>query len=88
MKLKRTLSLVAASLALSALAIGGVASCKQGEGQRCQTQADCEEGLQCNEGEGVCRERPMGAIDALPPEFDPLIDAPIDAPIDSSIDGM
>ena len=87
MRIKRTVSLVVASLALSALAVGGLASCRQGEGQRCQVQADCEEGLQCNEGEGLCRAQPMGELDALPPPDAPL-DAPVDSAIDSSIDSM
>lgn len=89
MRIKRTVSLVIASLALSALAIGGIASCKQGEGKRCQVQADCEEGLQCNQAEGKCLARPMGDIDApTDAPTDAPDDAPIDAPIDSAIDAM
>ena len=81
--MRRRAAIGLASVALSLLAIGGVASCKQGEGERCQVQADCEEGLQCNEGEGVCRSVSTGDIDALLP-----IDAPADAAIDAAIDSM
>jgi hypothetical protein len=74
---KRSVS-IAASLGLLLLALGGIASCKQGEGERCQLQSDCEEGLTCNLGEGVCRRNVEGALDAqLPP------DAPADAAVDA-----
>jgi hypothetical protein len=55
--------------------LGGMVSCKQGEGERCQVQADCDEGFDCNEAEGICRAFKAGDLDALPPP-----DAPIDAP--------
>ena len=83
MKLKRTLSLVAASLALIALALGGVASCEQGEGARCQGDDDCAEGLTCNQGEGVCR---SDSSDNQPADAELPPDAPPDAPIDARID--
>ena len=84
--MKRLASIAVASLALSLLALGAVASCMQGEGERCQIQSDCEEGLVCNVGEGVCRkEAAAGSIDALPPP-----DAPPDAPTrpDAPLDAM
>ncbi|HSK03795.1 MAG TPA: hypothetical protein VK932_21225 [Kofleriaceae bacterium] len=87
--MKRTVSIVLASLALASLTLGGIASCKQGEGERCQVQEDCEEGLTCNIGEGLCREVGGGDIPApLPPDA-PLDtppdgpDAPLDAPPDA-----
>lgn len=78
--MKRAVTIAAAVLALSSLVLGGVASCKQGEGERCQVTSDCAEGLTCNEGEGVCREFAQGDIDAQPP---PQIDAGLDAPPDA-----
>jgi hypothetical protein len=35
--------------------LGAMASCKQGEGERCQVEADCESGLQCNAATGTCQ---------------------------------
>jgi hypothetical protein len=81
--MKRPISLAAALLGAALLLIGTVASCKQGEGQRCQVQSDCEDGLQCNVGEGVCRAVLSGDVDALPPPDAPpnsSIDGPVDAP--------
>jgi hypothetical protein len=75
---KRPVSFIIASLAMSLLVLGVVGSCKQGEGERCQVQDDCEEGLQCNVGEGVCRAMSSGDIDAeLPPDI--LLDDASDA---------
>jgi len=76
----RPLWLAAALLAVALPMVGAVASCKQGEGQRCQVQSDCEDGLQCNVGEGVCRTVITGDVDALPPPDAPPADAAIDAP--------
>jgi len=83
--LRRPLSLAGALSAAALLLALGVASCKQGEGQRCQVQSDCEAGLQCNVGEGVCRSASSNTadIDAEPPP-----DAPTDAPTDAAIDAM
>jgi len=74
--MKRSITIVVASLALGLAALGGFASCKQGEGERCQVQDDCEDGYQCNVGEGVCRSISSNTadIDAQPPP-----DAPPDA---------
>ena len=65
--MKRSISIAVASLALLLLVIGGIASCKQGEGERCQVTTDCEEPLTCSVGEGVCRESATTDIDAEPP---------------------
>jgi hypothetical protein len=74
----RKLSAAIAALGL-AVAAGGIAACfKQRQGERCQVESDCEEGLTCNKGKdpSVCDDEQSGmAIDAeLPP------DAPPDAP--------
>ena len=46
-------------LLLSGLAFAG---CKQGEGETCQVDSDCEEGLVCVPGISVCQE-PGGTAD-------------------------
>ncbi|MDQ3368438.1 MAG: hypothetical protein M3680_23680 [Myxococcota bacterium] len=53
-----------------------VAGCKQKEGERCQVEADCEEGLVCAQATQTCATSAGGDIDALPP---------IDAPADSAV---
>jgi hypothetical protein len=78
---KRSISIAIASLALLLLVVGGVASCKQGEGERCQVTADCEEPLTCSAGEGVCVLSATSDIDAMPP-------IPIDAMPDAMPDVM
>jgi hypothetical protein len=63
----------------SAATIGAivlVSSCKQGEGDRCQVDADCEAPLVCN-GEKYCSSTAMVGFDA---------EVPIDAPADAMID--
>ena len=54
------------------------AGCKQKQGERCQVESDCEDGLVCNKGKDppVCDDAQGGtAIDAMLP-----IDAAPDAP--------
>jgi len=82
---KRTVRFIVASFALAALAALGIASCKQGEGERCQVDADCAADLTCNTGEGVCRSSNSDnqVIDASP-----LPDASPDAPVIDAIDAM
>jgi hypothetical protein len=82
--MKRSITVIVASLALASLALGGIASCSQGEGERCQVDDDCAAGLRCNLGEGVCRSNASDDDDipVVPPP-----DAPIDAPTDAPIDG-
>ncbi|HWU89894.1 MAG TPA: hypothetical protein VN253_21680 [Kofleriaceae bacterium] len=53
--MKKPTAIAIASLGLTLLGLGAIASCKQGEGERCQVQADCEDGLTCNEAEKICR---------------------------------
>ena len=72
-----------AILIFVAASFGVVASCKQGEGERCQLQSDCQSGLTCNVAQHVCVSSGSGSdIDALPPEAGP-IDAPTDTPSDA-----
>jgi hypothetical protein len=59
--------------------------CKQGEGDRCQVNEDCEDGLTCNQATNPPRcQRSEGnnPIDAALP-ID-AIDAAIDAPLDDA----
>ena len=46
-------------------------ACKQGEGERCQIPADCEEGLVCA-GDGFCRSE-IPSADAAPEPDDRII---------------
>jgi hypothetical protein len=80
-------------LAASALVLGTgiwMFACKQGEGDRCQVNADCASGLVCNQATQSCAKTSGGGIDATvpnPPMPDAApIDSSIDSPIDSSID--
>ncbi len=62
------------SLVVVAAAALGVAGCKQGEGEQCQVNADCADGLICRENGKVC------ATGADTPVLDAGPDAPwIDA---------
>ncbi|MDX2090169.1 MAG: hypothetical protein SFX73_20085 [Kofleriaceae bacterium] len=70
------------------------AACKQQEGERCQINDDCEDGLVCNKATQECAIRTSGDIDATIPidapdaatTDDASIDGPIDAPIDAMLD--
>jgi hypothetical protein len=72
------LLVVAGLVALGMLAV----SCEQNLGERCQSSADCEDGLICNVATGTCAMMSAGGIDATVP------DAPADSPIDAPIDAM
>lgn len=61
-----------------ALALGAGA-CKQGRGERCQVQSDCESPLVCNQATQTCQDGTGTGIDASVP-----IDAPVDAPPDAT----
>jgi hypothetical protein len=66
-----------AALSLSLLVIG-IASCKQGEGERCQVAADCQDGFICNQATQTCAKTTGGGIDATVPDGPPItIDAPV-----------
>ena len=60
----------------------GIASCKQGKGERCQIQDDCNRPLICNQATNTCVETAGGQIDATVPKMDAGVDAPHDAPRD------
>ena len=77
--MKKSLAIVIASLGLAGLTLGGLAACKQGEGERCQVMEDCEDGLICNMAEQICSKTNTGMVDAPPPP-DAAIDAPPDSP--------
>lgn len=70
----RRFSSVLAGLGFAALVLAG---CKQGEGERCQVDDDCESPLVCNTSTDTCQTSPGG----------PTVDAAIDAPLDAEIDG-
>jgi len=61
---------------VAALAATG---CKQGKGERCQVNADCQSGLVCSAATGTCSSGAMSGIDAtVPPQQDGGVDAPRD----------
>ncbi len=70
-------------------------ACKQGEGEYCQVNSDCKDGLVCKNQTMTCGPDVAGGDagsepDARPPDAQPidasLIDAPIDAePIDADL---
>lgn len=78
-----SLRLLLAAASFAALA-AVAAACKQQEGDRCQTDQDCDTGLVCNQATATCATENMNVgIDATTPDFldaelDP--DAPLDAP--------
>jgi hypothetical protein len=51
-----------------------LAACKQGQGDRCQVNDDCEAGLVCNKAKNTCQSDDGGDADAG------IIDAAVDAP--------
>ena len=67
-------------LLLGLLCAGVIAACKQTDGERCQIDRDCADGLVCNQGTNPpsCQaQRGNEQIDASVPDADP--DAPTDA---------
>ena len=67
------------------LAFGLVASCKQGEGERCQVNEDCESPLVCAQATQTCADNNTSSgIDATPPvDGPPVPDGPPDAMLDA-----
>jgi hypothetical protein len=55
-----------------------LAACKSGEGERCQVNVDCANGLVCNKAKNTCQTTTGGDLDADVPEMPPA-DAAIDA---------
>ena len=61
---------------------GAFVACKQGKGDRCQVNADCQDGLLCSSATGMCvGSGAMNEIDASVPDA-PKVDAMRDAPAD------
>ncbi|HTJ41402.1 MAG TPA: hypothetical protein VL463_04875 [Kofleriaceae bacterium] len=82
--MRRRLAYVLVPLALLGVSAGLIAGCKQKEGERCETNDDCDTGLVCNEGNGVCQPANATGPDAqfTPDATGPTIDAqPIDAKV-------
>lgn len=69
-----------------------VAACKQGKGERCQVEADCDDGLTCDHSKMVCEDRATSGIDATVPPDAPtdayVPDSPVDARPDAPPDTM
>ncbi len=73
----------------SALLAVSLASCKQGEGEVCQIDDDCESGLECNAGTMRCQSPGADRADASPqadagPPDAGTPDAGFDAGVDAS----
>jgi hypothetical protein len=78
--------IVVAGFAIAALAAGFVA-CKQGKGDRCQVNADCQDGLLCSSATGTCvGSGATNEIDATVPPMDGRLDAAPDARPDAPRD--
>jgi hypothetical protein len=58
-----------------------IAGCKQGKGDRCQIEADCQAGLVCSKS-GKCDTSTGGGLDASVPDGPKVDAAPADAPHD------
>ena len=56
-----------------------VAACKEGQGDRCQVNDDCEDGLVCNKAKNTCQSTEGGDEDAQTIDMVPA-DAPPDTP--------
>ena len=63
----------------SLLLAGWLASCKQGEGEVCQIDDDCETGLECNAGTMRCQSPGADRADASPRADAGAPDAGVDA---------
>lgn len=59
-----------------------LASCKQGQGERCQVDEDCANGLVCNMAKNTCQSTTGGDLDASVIDMAPVPvqDAAVDAP--------
>lgn len=77
---------LASAAALVALfALGGGAACKQGEGEVCQIDDDCEDGLECNAGTMRCQQPGADLVDAAP-QADAMDDEADAAIADAAVD--
>jgi hypothetical protein len=83
---------LAVALTLGVIAASG-AACKQGEGEVCQINADCQDGLTCNAGTQRCQAAGTSTtpdagrrIDAGTADAAPADAAPADAATDAAVD--
>ncbi len=78
-----------ASFALAAACFTTVAlsACDQGEGQRCQRNSDCQDGLVCPALTSVCQRSNIGNDAVISPDANidggPTDDATVDATVDA-----
>ena len=64
-------------IAIAVLSVAAV-GCKQGQGERCQVDADCADGLSCSQAEPkTCGGDKQGQVDAETPPQDAEIDAKV-----------
>lgn len=83
--IRKRFGAIAFAIAACTAAALTVVACKQGQGDRCQIDADCEEPLQCVQATQTCQGSADETIDATLPvdALDaPLADAADDAPLD------
>ena len=88
--MRRRLAYVLVPLAVLGLSAGFMNGCKQGEGERCQVDSDCDQDLDiCNEGTGLCQPKGKAGADAVPAPDARVDSGPIDATVvDGNVDGM
>lgn len=74
------------ALAILSLSLAATAACKQGPGDRCQVDADCEDGLTCSQADPkTCGDQSnTEPLDASLPEAGAPADAAPDATPDAS----
>ena len=80
-RIGRVLVVVGLVLGAAAWMVG----CKQSEGDRCQVNDDCADGLLCNQATQQCSQTSGGGIDATVPDG-PAVDAAVDAMPDAMVD--
>ena len=79
---------LAVKCSLLGLSLAATAACKQGPGDRCQVDADCQDGLTCSQADPkTCGDQsntePLDA--SLPEAGPPVVDAPTtDATVDAN----
>jgi hypothetical protein len=66
-------------LVVACLALAPLAGCGQGEGSRCQTNSDCQDGLICVLPPGVDVSTGVGGVCMSPPGASPDLSVPVDA---------
>ena len=88
--MRRRLAYVLAPLTVLGLSLLFTNGCKQGEGERCQVDSDCDDSIDiCNTGTGLCVPKGQMSVDAVPGPDAPVDAGPPDAtPADASVDGM